>query len=155
MVSILKIQLEQIRSSAGEVRWAHDEDAEQCQHCKRAFQGNNRKKVNTQAHTNNVNNLITCTTFINHSRVEVLYRVLLLVFRMENVTLSSVNFNVGIVHFQNHCRHCGKIFCVDCLSKTVKSGPKLRPSCVCDVCHTILVQDATPYFSVEAPQTPD
>ena len=56
---------------------------------------------------------------------------------------------------QHHCRHCGKVFCADCVSKNVNSGPNLRPSKVCDVCHTILVQDATPYFSTEPPSTPD
>lgn len=46
-----------------------------------------------------------------------------------------------------HCKHCGKVFCGDCLSKVVLSGPSKRQSRVCDVCHTILVKDATPYFS--------
>ena len=41
------------------------------------------------------------------------------------------------------------------MSKTVNSGPKMRPARVCDVCHTILVKDATPYFSTELPSTPD
>lgn len=56
---------------------------------------------------------------------------------------------------KHHCRHCGKIFCSDCITKTVNSGPKMRPAKVCDVCHTILVADATPYFSTEPPHTPD
>lgn len=56
---------------------------------------------------------------------------------------------------KHHCRHCGKIFCSDCITKTVHSGPKGRPARVCDVCHTILVADATPYFSTEPPHTPD
>ncbi|KAK2172041.1 hypothetical protein NP493_998g00053 [Ridgeia piscesae] len=50
---------------------------------------------------------------------------------------------------KHHCRHCGKIFCSDCLTKTVNSGPNLRPARVCDVCHTILVQEATPFFSTQ------
>ncbi|XP_017878963.1 rab GTPase-binding effector protein 1 isoform X2 [Ceratina calcarata] len=54
-----------------------------------------------------------------------------------------------------HCRHCGHIFCQSCLSHVVKSGPKQRPSRVCDVCHTLLVQDTAPYFSQEPPHTPD
>lgn len=54
-----------------------------------------------------------------------------------------------------HCRHCGHIFCQSCLSHVVNSGPKQRPSRVCDVCHTLLVQDTAPYFSQEAPHTPD
>ncbi|XP_005107498.1 rab GTPase-binding effector protein 1 isoform X2 [Aplysia californica] len=56
---------------------------------------------------------------------------------------------------KHHCRHCGKIFCSDCTTKSVNSGPNFRPSKVCDVCHTILVKDATPYFSTEPPATPD
>ncbi|KAI4499253.1 hypothetical protein M0802_005513 [Mischocyttarus mexicanus] len=54
-----------------------------------------------------------------------------------------------------HCRHCGHIFCQSCLSHVVNSGPKQRPSRVCDVCHTLLVQDTAPYFSKEPPHTPD
>lgn len=56
---------------------------------------------------------------------------------------------------QHHCRHCGRIFCADCITKSVNSGPMGRPAKVCDVCHTILVKDATPYFSREPPVTPD
>ncbi|XP_055861361.1 rab GTPase-binding effector protein 1-like isoform X1 [Biomphalaria glabrata] len=56
---------------------------------------------------------------------------------------------------KHHCRHCGKIFCSDCTNKAVNSGPNFRPAKVCDVCHTILVKDATPYFSTEPPATPD
>ncbi|XP_060582022.1 rab GTPase-binding effector protein 1-like [Ruditapes philippinarum] len=56
---------------------------------------------------------------------------------------------------KHHCRHCGRIFCSDCITKTVNSGPKMRPAKVCDVCHTILVADAMPYFSTEPPHTPD
>ncbi|GAB1603833.1 GTPase-binding effector 1-like isoform X2 [Argonauta hians] len=55
---------------------------------------------------------------------------------------------------KHHCRHCGKIFCADCNAKNVVSGPNMRNSKVCDVCHTILVKDATPYFSTEPPSTP-
>ncbi|XP_060523357.1 rab GTPase-binding effector protein 1 [Cylas formicarius] len=51
---------------------------------------------------------------------------------------------------RQHCRHCGRIFCPSCLSRTVQSGPNLRPSKVCDVCHTLLVKSSAPYFS-EAP----
>ncbi len=53
---------------------------------------------------------------------------------------------------KHHCRHCGRVFCSDCLSKTVASGPRRRPAKVCDVCHTLLVQNSAPYFSTEAPQ---
>nr|XP_037288279.1 rab GTPase-binding effector protein 1-like isoform X4 [Rhipicephalus microplus] len=53
-----------------------------------------------------------------------------------------------------HCNHCGKIFCTECLSRAVRSGPKLRPFAVCNVCHTLLDRDTAPYFSSEPPQTP-
>ncbi|KRT81476.1 hypothetical protein AMK59_5708 [Oryctes borbonicus] len=56
---------------------------------------------------------------------------------------------------KEHCRHCGQIFCSRCLSHTVMSGPKQRPSKVCDVCHTLLVKSSAPYFSTEAPHSPD
>ncbi|XP_063990113.1 rab GTPase-binding effector protein 1 isoform X2 [Diachasmimorpha longicaudata] len=54
-----------------------------------------------------------------------------------------------------HCRHCGHIFCQNCLTHVVNSGPKQRPSRVCGVCHTLLVPDTAPYFSQEPPHTPD
>lgn len=53
---------------------------------------------------------------------------------------------------KHHCRHCGRIFCSDCVSKSVPSGPRQRPQKVCDVCHTLLVQNSAPYFSTEVPQ---
>ncbi|XP_077510897.1 rab GTPase-binding effector protein 1-like isoform X3 [Amblyomma americanum] len=53
-----------------------------------------------------------------------------------------------------HCSHCGKIFCTECLGRVVRSGPKLRPFPVCNVCHTLLDRDTAPYFSSEPPQTP-
>uniref|UniRef100_L7M635 FYVE-type domain-containing protein n=1 Tax=Rhipicephalus pulchellus TaxID=72859 RepID=L7M635_RHIPC len=53
-----------------------------------------------------------------------------------------------------HCNHCGKIFCTECLGRVVRSGPKLRPFAVCNVCHTLLDRDTAPYFSSEPPQTP-
>lgn len=56
---------------------------------------------------------------------------------------------------KHHCRHCGRVFCSECTTKSVSSGPNTRPAKVCDVCHTILVKDATPYFSTEPPPTPD
>ncbi|XP_055681125.1 rab GTPase-binding effector protein 1 isoform X2 [Lutzomyia longipalpis] len=55
---------------------------------------------------------------------------------------------------KQHCRHCGAIFCDKCLSKSVPSGPHRRPARVCDVCHTLLVQNTAPYFSKALPQTP-
>ncbi|XP_014209189.1 rab GTPase-binding effector protein 1 [Copidosoma floridanum] len=50
-----------------------------------------------------------------------------------------------------HCRHCGQIFCLSCLNNIVKSGPHQRPSRVCNVCHTLLVQETAPYFSRDPP----
>ncbi|KAG8322726.1 effector protein 1 [Homalodisca vitripennis] len=56
---------------------------------------------------------------------------------------------------QNHCRHCIRVFCVNCLSHTVASGPNHRPSKVCDVCHTLLDRDTAPYFSTDPPHSND
>eukprot|EP00096_Caligus_rogercresseyi_P012874 TRINITY_DN5540_c0_g1_i1.p1 TRINITY_DN5540_c0_g1~~TRINITY_DN5540_c0_g1_i1.p1 ORF type:complete len:663 (+),score=181.03 TRINITY_DN5540_c0_g1_i1:100-2088(+) len=50
---------------------------------------------------------------------------------------------------RHHCKHCGKVFCSDCLAKSVHSGPSGRPSRVCNVCYTLLVSDSAPYFSVD------
>ena len=50
-----------------------------------------------------------------------------------------------------HCRHCGRIFCGDCVSKEVISGPSQKTSRVCEVCHTLLSHHSAPYFSMEAP----
>lgn len=61
----------------------------------------------------------------------------------------------SVTRRKHHCRHCGKIFCSDCITKSVNTGPKLRPAKVCDVCHTILVKDATPFFSSNHPYKPD
>ncbi|KRZ69669.1 Rab GTPase-binding effector protein 1 [Trichinella papuae] len=52
-----------------------------------------------------------------------------------------------------HCRHCGRIFCDPCLSRTVSSGPQRKPAKVCEVCHTLLVSETAPYFSVEVPHS--
>jgi Rab GTPase-binding effector protein 1 len=46
-----------------------------------------------------------------------------------------------------HCCHCGKIFCPNCLSHTIPSGPHRRPAKVCNVCHTLLNRDSAPFFS--------
>merc|ERR1719419_401378 len=52
---------------------------------------------------------------------------------------------------KHHCRHCGRVFCSECVTKQVPSGPQGRPSRVCDVCHTLLSHHSAPYFSTEAP----
>ncbi|XP_066246693.1 rab GTPase-binding effector protein 1-like [Euwallacea similis] len=52
---------------------------------------------------------------------------------------------------KQHCKHCGQIFCIKCVSKVVMSGPNMRQSKVCDVCHTLLVKSSAPYFSKEPP----
>ena len=56
---------------------------------------------------------------------------------------------------KQHCKHCGRIFCNNCLSHKVPSGPQQRLSRVCDVCHTLLVPNTAPYFSTEPPSSPD
>ncbi|XP_076270633.1 rab GTPase-binding effector protein 1-like isoform X2 [Rhynchophorus ferrugineus] len=92
----LQVQLEKIRESDNQVRWQHEEDVDECPHCRNPFT-NTKKKT--------------------------------------------------------HCRHCGQIYCQSCLTKSVQSGPNLRPSRVCDVCHTLLVKSSAPYFSKEPPMT--
>ncbi|XP_015365626.1 PREDICTED: RUN and FYVE domain-containing protein 2 [Diuraphis noxia] len=64
--------------------------------------------------------------------------------------IQGLNSTVAFLEF-DHCRHCGRIFCPSCLSRTVKSGPNMRDSHVCRVCHTLLVRDSAPYFSTEPP----
>merc|ERR1712106_321028 len=54
---------------------------------------------------------------------------------------------------KHHCRHCGRIFCSECVSKQVSCGPSGRPTKVCDVCHTLLNQHSAPYFSTGVPNT--
>ncbi|VUZ41379.1 unnamed protein product [Hymenolepis diminuta] len=59
----------------------------------------------------------------------------------------SRSFDSGNFSKQN-CRHCGAIFCPSCLTKVIPpSGSRSRPALVCDMCHTLLVKDAAPYFS--------
>ncbi|XP_045477446.1 rab GTPase-binding effector protein 1 isoform X1 [Harmonia axyridis] len=54
---------------------------------------------------------------------------------------------------KQHCRHCGRIFCQQCLKKEIKSGPNNRVSIVCNVCHTLLDHNSAPYFSEAPPPT--
>jgi len=61
----------------------------------------------------------------------------------------------SVTRRKHHCRHCGRIFCSDCVSKQVSSGPAGRVSRVCDVCHTLLSHHSAPYFSLEAPALPE
>jgi len=68
---------------------------------------------------------------------------------------SSCKNQFNMAKRKHHCRHCGRIFCADCLTKTVTSGPQNRPSKVCEVCHTLLVQNSAPYFSTVAPTISD
>lgn len=58
----------------------------------------------------------------------------------------SIRFLIEWFCFQHHCRHCGSIYCEKCLTKTVVSGRGNKPARVCDVCHTLLVQNTAPYF---------
>lgn len=67
---------------------------------------------------------------------------------------SNCKQQFSVTKRKHHCKHCGKIFCNDCIAKTVNSGPNSRPAKVCDICHTILVRDALPYFSTEPPNSP-
>ena len=68
---------------------------------------------------------------------------------------SSCRQQFNMAKRKHHCRHCGRIFCADCLTKTVTSGPQNRPSKVCEVCHTLLVQNSAPYFSTVVPSISD
>ncbi|CAK1551382.1 unnamed protein product [Leptosia nina] len=54
-----------------------------------------------------------------------------------------------------HCMHCGRIFCGNCVSHTVPSGPRGAPARVCSVCSTLLQPHTAPYFSTAPPHSPD
>ena len=43
----------------------------------------------------------------------------------------------GVTRRKNRCRHCCKIFCADCLNKTVNTGPNNRICKVCENCYMI------------------
>lgn len=62
-----------------------------------------------------------------------------------NCNSCDIEFNGKTSKF--HCRHCGKIFCKNCLSQSIPSGPQRRPANVCEVCHTLLNRDSAPFFS--------
>uniref|UniRef100_A0A0K2SVX9 Rab GTPasebinding effector protein 1like [Aplysia californica] n=1 Tax=Lepeophtheirus salmonis TaxID=72036 RepID=A0A0K2SVX9_LEPSM len=64
---------------------------------------------------------------------------------------SNCSNSFGSNKHKHNCRHCGKVFCIECLSKTVPSGPSCRESHVCNVCYTLLVSDSAPYFSIDVP----
>ncbi|KAH7646253.1 rab gtpase-binding effector protein 1-like protein [Dermatophagoides farinae] len=53
-----------------------------------------------------------------------------------------------------NCLHCGRIFCLECCSKLIRSGPKMRTYKVCQVCHTLLDNQTACWFVNEAPQSP-
>ncbi|XP_063706974.1 rab GTPase-binding effector protein 2 isoform X2 [Culicoides brevitarsis] len=55
---------------------------------------------------------------------------------------------------KHHCRHCGTIFCDNCLQKNVPSRNGQKKARVCDVCYTLLVSSSAPYFSQEPPNSP-
>ncbi|GBP76562.1 Rab GTPase-binding effector protein 1 [Eumeta japonica] len=54
-----------------------------------------------------------------------------------------------------HCRHCGRIFCLSCVSHTVAAGPRRAPARVCSVCRTLLERHTAPFFSTDPPVAPD
>ena len=49
----------------------------------------------------------------------------------------------GVTKRKHRCKHCCKIFCADCTSKIINSGPNKRPHKVCDSCHTLLDKHST------------
>ncbi|RNA16501.1 rab GTPase-binding effector 1-like [Brachionus plicatilis] len=44
---------------------------------------------------------------------------------------------------KHRCKHCCKIFCAECCSKVVLSGPNLRQHKVCNTCHILLDKDGS------------
>jgi Rab GTPase-binding effector protein 1 len=44
----------------------------------------------------------------------------------------------SVTRRKHRCKHCCKIFCAECTSKNVNSGPNSRPHKVCNSCHTLL-----------------
>uniref|UniRef100_A0A1B0BEQ5 FYVE-type domain-containing protein n=1 Tax=Glossina palpalis gambiensis TaxID=67801 RepID=A0A1B0BEQ5_9MUSC len=67
-----------------------------------------------------------------------------------NCPKCNVNFTVTVR--KTHCRHCGRIYCDKCLTKSVPSGPRKRLARVCDICHTLLSPHIAPYFSQDSAQ---
>ncbi|KPM09812.1 rab GTPase-binding effector protein 1-like protein [Sarcoptes scabiei] len=53
-----------------------------------------------------------------------------------------------------NCMHCGRIFCSDCCSKSIQSGPNKRLFKVCQVCHTLLDHQTACWFVNEVPLSP-
>ncbi|XP_044758932.1 rab GTPase-binding effector protein 1 [Coccinella septempunctata] len=68
-------------------------------------------------------------------------------------TCPSCHFSFNNTRKKQHCRHCGQIFCQQCLTRQIKSGPNNRVSIVCNVCHTLLDHTSAPYFSEAPPPT--
>ncbi|CAF0966627.1 unnamed protein product [Brachionus calyciflorus] len=48
----------------------------------------------------------------------------------------------SVTRRKHRCKHCCKIFCADCCSKIILSGPNLRQHKVCSTCHILLDKDA-------------
>lgn len=76
--------------------------------------------------------------------------------RKVNYTLSRLEIPLtsSLFSLQHHCRHCGTIFCDNCLQKIVPSRSGQKKARVCDVCYTLLVSSSAPYFSQEPPNSP-
>ncbi|KAK2724105.1 rab GTPase-binding effector protein 1-like [Artemia franciscana] len=62
------------------------------------------------------------------------------------VDCPTCNTGFSMMKKKHRCRHCGHIFCGDCLKYTVYSGPNRRSAKVCNVCYYLLVPDSTPFF---------
>lgn len=66
---------------------------------------------------------------------------------------ASCKSTLNVTKRKHRCKHCCKIFCAECCSKTVLSGPNLRPHKVCDSCHTLLDKDVKPSQSKSTAST--
>lgn len=150
----MQIQLEKIRQADGEVRWQHEDDVTECNSCKKTFHSR-KEKVRIKSNKQNC--------IFSQLRIKLFSLIFgwcIYVpwdFYFFLCVLLSIKYYLCFLilfFFQSHCSHCGRVFCAECNSKTIHSGPKNRAYKVCSVCHTLLDNQTACWFANEAPQSP-